>query len=102
MLATFLDEPFDPSPYAPVSRLFWNELYVDVERAPELPRSRDASQLLRSKRFRDDLARARRKRHVDYRLVASLKRRGPERCAAVFDPAAYPVDGPARPGIAEY
>ena len=31
-LAAFLDEPFDPSPYAPASRLFWNELYVDPTR----------------------------------------------------------------------
>ena len=30
LLAAFLDEPFDPSPYAPVSRLFWNELYVSA------------------------------------------------------------------------
>src|SRR5207249_11749286 len=34
--ATFYDEPFDPSPYAPASRLFWNEIHVDVTRVPEL------------------------------------------------------------------
>ena len=33
LLAAFLDRPYEPSPYAPVSRLFWNELYVDPERA---------------------------------------------------------------------
>jgi 4-alpha-glucanotransferase len=30
MLAAFLDEPCEPSPYAPASRQFWNELYLDL------------------------------------------------------------------------
>jgi 4-alpha-glucanotransferase len=33
MNAIFADR--DPSPYVPVSRLFWNELYLDVRRLPE-------------------------------------------------------------------
>lgn len=28
LYATFLDDPFDPSPYSPVSRLHWNEAYI--------------------------------------------------------------------------
>ncbi len=29
LYAAFLDDPFDPSPYAPESRLHWNEVYID-------------------------------------------------------------------------
>ena len=29
LYAGFFDEPFDPSPYAPVSRQHWNEVYLD-------------------------------------------------------------------------
>ncbi len=30
LLACFYDTPFQASPYSPVSRLFWNELYADL------------------------------------------------------------------------
>lgn len=33
LLASFLEELFEPSPYAPVSRVFWNEIFIDLERA---------------------------------------------------------------------
>ena len=34
LYAAFLDEPFDPSPYSPVSRLHWNECYLDDTSLP--------------------------------------------------------------------
>ena len=37
LYATFLDEPFDPSPYSPISRLHWNELYLDDDGLPAVP-----------------------------------------------------------------
>jgi 4-alpha-glucanotransferase len=37
LYATFLDDPFDPSPYSPASRLHWNECYLDDHTLPEAP-----------------------------------------------------------------
>src|SRR5207248_4959417 len=92
LLAAFLDDPFDPSPYAPVSRLFWNELYVDVERAPELQRSPPARELIGSPGYRRLIGRARAGRLVDHRLVYSLKRRALEELASVWDGTPVPDD----------
>ena len=37
LYATFLDDPYDPSPYSPISRLHWNEVYLDDARLPAAP-----------------------------------------------------------------
>ena len=37
LYAGFFDEPFDPSPYAPVSRQHWNEIYLDDAHLPAAP-----------------------------------------------------------------
>jgi 4-alpha-glucanotransferase len=67
LYAGFLDEPFDPSPYAPVSRLHWNEVYLDDGDLPAaaVPPSGDL---------------------VDWRLLAS-RRRGQLLEAAAEAPA---------------
>jgi 4-alpha-glucanotransferase len=84
LLASFLDEPFDPSPYNPVSRLFWNELYVDVETLPELQHAPSAKRLLASADFRTRLDEVRAEDLVDYRQAMQLKRRALEAIAAEF------------------
>jgi 4-alpha-glucanotransferase len=38
LYATFLDDPYDPSPYSPISRLHWNEVYLDDDTLPAAPR----------------------------------------------------------------
>lgn len=75
LLASFLDEPFDPSPYAPVSRLFWNEFFLDVGDIPEVNLCAGARQLLDSDEFRRDLDSVRAQSLIDYRTVMALKRR---------------------------
>ncbi|HBI27157.1 MAG TPA: 4-alpha-glucanotransferase, partial [Peptococcaceae bacterium] len=59
LLSTYLGQPFDPSPYAPVSKLFWNELYLDVARAPELEQCPAAQQLIQSPGFQEELEKLR-------------------------------------------
>jgi 4-alpha-glucanotransferase len=75
LLATFLDEPFNPSPYAPVSRLFWNEFYLDVTRVPELRRSPAARAIIESSGFQSDLDSLRATPLIQYRPLMALKRR---------------------------
>lgn len=58
--AGFLREPFDPSPYSPASRLFWNEVFLSGLK------TEDANEL------------------VDYRAVAASKRAQLEQAARSF------------------
>lgn len=75
LLPAFLDRPFEPSPYSPISRLHWNEFYIDVTRIPELKSCREAQRLLRSPGFQSKLGALRRDPLVDYRAQMKLKRK---------------------------
>jgi len=75
LMASFLEEPFDPSPYAPVSRMFWNELYLDVTRVAEFARSARARELIDSTPFHQEVRELRGEPLVDYRQQWALKRR---------------------------
>jgi 4-alpha-glucanotransferase len=71
---TFVDTPIDPSPYRPVSRLAYNELYIDPTGLPELGTSSAARDLLCSPDFLSRIASARASSLVDYEAVAKLRR----------------------------
>jgi 4-alpha-glucanotransferase len=63
LLDTFLEAPFEPSPYSPASRLFWNELFVDVDGVP-------GGQGVAAE-FADERRGLRQGAHVDYARVAA-------------------------------
>ncbi|MFB3062201.1 MAG: 4-alpha-glucanotransferase, partial [Candidatus Binatia bacterium] len=84
LLATFLDEPFDPSPYSPASRLFWNEFYLDVTRIPELESCPEARDLIASSDFQKEVETYRLTERVDYRSQMRLKRKVLEKLVRVF------------------
>jgi len=75
LLAAFLNEPCDPSPYTPVSRLFWNEFFVDPTAVPEFERCSEARQLVNSSDFQEEVGLCRASSHVDYKRQMALKRR---------------------------
>jgi 4-alpha-glucanotransferase len=74
LLASFLDSPCDPSPYAPASRLFWNEFYLRLERIPEWRHCRPARMLSESTEVRSAVKALRAQMLVDYRRIMTVKR----------------------------
>ncbi len=85
LLPVFLDNPFDPSPYAPVSRLLWNEFYVDITKVSEFNVCESAQALVQSDSFRMVIKELREKPMVDYRALMSLKRQVMEElCRCLF------------------
>lgn len=106
-LPAFLDEPYDPSPYSPASRLFWNEFYIDVERAPELQSAPAAQAIINSPEFQAEVAALRQEPLVDYRREMALKRKVLKELARVVPnlperQAAFHAFVESRPQLRDY
>jgi 4-alpha-glucanotransferase len=74
LLAAFLDTPCEPSPYRPLSRLFWSELFIDVEAAAREAGCAAASELLASSELRSRIAALRDSELVPFREAMAAKR----------------------------
>jgi len=86
LYATFLGEPFDPSPYSPISRLHWNEVYLDDAELPDAPVPELGD-------------------HVDWRELAARRRAQLVEAARVVDDdrqAALDAFVAEHPDVAEY
>ncbi|MBV9463864.1 MAG: 4-alpha-glucanotransferase, partial [Verrucomicrobiae bacterium] len=68
----------DPSPYSPASRLFWNDLYADLGRSPELTQSPRAMAGLEAIRAIEPGG------EVDYCAVAAARRKVWDELAQTF------------------
>ena len=85
LLATFLDESSEPSPYLPASRLFWNEFYLGINVVPELEGCPSAQALLESSSFQNEIKALRNLPLVDYQRQMTLKREAlKELCRCLF------------------
>lgn len=65
----------DPSPYSSQSRLFWNEIYLDLEKAISRAGSETARSLYRSTEFQERAKQLREQDYADYFEVYQLKKR---------------------------
>jgi 4-alpha-glucanotransferase len=63
------------SPYLPVSRLMWNEFYLDMDGIPEMEECNSAKSILLSFQFQNERKALRDLELVDYRQQMALKRR---------------------------
>lgn len=75
LFAAYLDDPCEPSPYAPVSRLFWNEFYVDPRRAVNWNTCEPARALYESDQFQAQLDRLKASPMVEFFEEMKLRRK---------------------------
>lgn len=66
-------KPYGISPYSPISRLFKNFIYLDIENIPDVTESDDARTLLTSENLKKEIDDLKKETLVDYDKVASLK-----------------------------
>ena len=74
LAADYDGDPCNPSPYLPVSRLFWNELFVDPRRVPEFAECDAARRLVASDRFCRRVGALQAARLIDYPGALAAKR----------------------------
>lgn len=84
LLASSLDKPYHPSPYTPLTRLFWNELYLDLEALPERMKCSPSQEPALKEYGRELRKRSRDRGLVDLKGVYQWKRASIKRFARVF------------------
>lgn len=78
LLACFFEQPFEPSPYSPISRRFWSEIYVDPSRAAGFGDCDDARRIVGSNAYAEAMAARTAAGLLDYRRIAGARRRALE------------------------
>lgn len=66
-------KPFGISPYSPISRLYKNFIYLDIENIPEVSESNDAQTIIKSVSFKKERNKLKKRKFIDYEQIALLK-----------------------------
>ena len=81
----FYESHLEVSPYRPVSRVAWNEIFLDVTTLPELAVAPDATELIGSPRTRRAVTSLRSTDTVEYARVFALKQAVIAACAVAVE-----------------
>ncbi|GAB4413545.1 MAG: 4-alpha-glucanotransferase [Bacteriovoracaceae bacterium] len=74
LAGNFDHEDCDPSPYSSLSRLFWNEIYLDVDSLISKYNLTEVNRLIQTNEFQEKLKSLRNKKYVDYYSVYQIKK----------------------------
>jgi len=66
-------KPFGISPYSPISRLYKNFIYLDIENVPEVLESGDVQTIIESVSFKKERNKLKKRKFIDYEQIALLK-----------------------------
>lgn len=94
--------PFGISPYSPISRLYKNYLYLDIEAVPEYAESGEMKTALSNRDIGSRIQELRKKQFVGYEEIAFLKETVLRNCFEVFYKNHYREDTPRCRKFREY
>jgi 4-alpha-glucanotransferase len=66
-------KPYGISPYSPISRLYKNYIYLDVEAVAEVAESKKIRRQIASKKYQEEILETRETEFIDYEKIAALK-----------------------------
>jgi len=66
-------QPCGVSPYSPISRLYRNFIYLDMEKIPEVAASDELKKILSSKKYRQEIENLNKEALIAYERIASIK-----------------------------
>ncbi len=65
--------PYGVSPYSPISRLYKNFIYLDIEDIPEVIESDEVQGRIKSRSFKNKLQKLRKNKTIDYEQTGQIK-----------------------------
>ncbi len=87
-------KPFGISPYSPISRLYKNFIYLDIENILEVSESEDAQKIIKSVFFKKEINKLKKRKLIDYEQIALLKEKILRHAFHLFYEQHYTQDTP--------